>query len=317
MTILRAILILFISGLVVTSNAQDINAAGELFNQGIQYAKSDNYDAAIDAYKKTIDMSSQLGEAGIDLMMKAEQALVSAYYNYGVSLYKGKKYGAAIEEFKLAAEKAGEINDAKTQGLANTYLSGLYTGIGNSKLKKDELDAALEQYKAALVYKPDYLKAYYGMGLVYKKKEDLEMMKQAMDNAIDMGKENDPTVQKAISVTATTFLNAGAIDLQRLNYNDAVEHLNIAAQYDAAEPQTYYYLAVAYNGLKKWDEAIAAANMAKNKGYGETSDIWFQLGQANEGKGDTAAACEAYAQVTAGPNVEAANYQITQVLGCN
>jgi tetratricopeptide (TPR) repeat protein len=317
MTIIRTILVLFISGLIVTSSAQGLNEAGELFNQGIQFAKDNNYAAAIDAYQKTIDMTSQLGDEGIDLMMKAEQAVVSAYYNYGVALYKDKKYGDAIKEFKLAAEKAGKVGDTKTAGLANTYLAGLYTGIGNSKLKKDELDAAIEQYKAALVYKPDYLKAYYGMGLVYKKQEDYEMMKQSMDKVISMGKESDPTVQKAKSSAATTFLNAGAVDLQRLNYQDAVENLNTSTQYDPAEAQTYYYLSVAYNGLKKWDEAIASANMAKSKGYGEASDIYFQIGQANEGKGDSTAACQAYAQVTSGPNVDAAKYQMAQVLKCN
>jgi tetratricopeptide (TPR) repeat protein len=317
MTILRSILILFISCLVLTTSAQGLNEAGELFNQGIQFAKDKNYSAAIDAYQKTIDMTSALGDEGMDLMMKAEQAIVSAYYNYGVALYKEKKYGDAIKEFKLAAEKANQVGDAKTAGLANTYLAGLYTGIGNSKLKKEDYDAAIEQYKAALSYKPDYLKAYYGMGLVYKKQEDFAKMKEAMDNVIDMGEVNDPTVQKAKSTVATTCLNAGAVDLQRMKYEDAVQHLNSSAQYDPSEAQTYYYLSVAYNGLEKWDEAIASANMAKDKGYGEASDIYFQIGQASEGKGDSAAACQAYAQVTAGPNVDAAKYQMTQILKCN
>lgn len=317
MTYLRGLLILLISGLALTATSQSVNEAGELFNQGIQYTKESNYEAAIDAYQKTIDMASQLGDEGIDLMMKAEQAIVSAYYNYGVALYQDKKYSSAIDQFKIASEKAAAINDAKTADLSNTYIAGLYTGIGNSNLKKEELEQALADYREALKYKPDYLKAYYGMGLVYKKQDDYEKMKEALDNAIDMGETGDPTVEKAKSVAATTFLNAGAIELQRLNYNDAIGHLNISAQYDPSESQTYYYLALAYNGLKKFDEAIAAASMAKDKGYGPESDIWFLLGQAYEGKGETTAACEAYAQVTTGPNVDAAKYQMSQVLGCN
>ncbi len=45
--------------------------------------------------------------------------------------------------------------------------------------------------------------------------------------------------------------------------------------------------------------------------------MYFALGQAYEGKGDAGGACTAYKNVTSGPNVEAAKYQITTVLKCN
>ncbi len=45
--------------------------------------------------------------------------------------------------------------------------------------------------------------------------------------------------------------------------------------------------------------------------------MYFALGQACEGVGNNADACAAYKNVTSGPNIEVAKYQITQVLKCN
>jgi tetratricopeptide (TPR) repeat protein len=314
---LKAVLIIILFGTTLISNAQDINAVGEKFNEGIQFTKEKNYPSAIEAYQATIDMASQLGEEGAELKGKAEQAIASSYYNYGVSLYKSKDYTNAIKNFKIASEKSTAIGDQKTADASSTYIAGLYVGIGNSKFKKDDFENAIKDYKTALQYKPDYIKAYYSMGLVYKKQEDYDQMQQAFDKVLEMGAENDKTVVKTKDVAATTFLNAGAIDLQRMNYDEAIRHLELSTTYNPAESQAYYYMAVAYNGMKKWDEAIAACNMARDKGYDVESDIFFQIGQASEGKGDSSAACEAYAQVTDGPNVDAAKYQMSQVLGCN
>ena len=296
--------------------SQTINDAGEAFNKGIQFTKDENFPEALNSYQQTISICDKLGDEGTDLKLKAQQQLPSTYYNLAKSLYKEKKYNDALANFELSANWADQMGEDKTADAARTYLAGIYTAIGNSGYKKDEFDKALEDYNKALTYKPDYFKAYYGIGLVYKKQEKVAEMKEAMDKVLELAPADDKTAENARSTTATTFLNEGAVALQKGSFDDAVNHLNTSLQYNDSEPLTHFYLCIAYNSKKEYDQAIDAGNKAIELGLQNTGDAWFEIGKAYEGKGDTAGACEAYKKVTSGPNVQAAKYQAEQVLKC-
>lgn len=301
----------------ITAMAQTINEAGEAFNQGIQFTKDNNYTEALKAYQNTITICEQLGDEGIDLKMKAEQQMPSTYYNLAKSYYEAKQYTDAIANFELSATWADELGEEKTADAARTYLAGIYTAIGNSDYKDEEFEKAIESYTKAISFMADYYKAYYSLGLTYKKQDKIAEMKTAMDKVLELAPADDKTATNAKSVTATTFLNEGAVALQKGAYTEAIEHLNVSLIYDEAEPKTHYYLAFAYQNIKDFDNTIASAAKAIELSYEVPGDAWFLIGQANEGKGDTAAACEAYKKVTDGPNVEPAKYQVTQVLKCN
>jgi tetratricopeptide (TPR) repeat protein len=141
-------------------------------------------------------------------------------------------------------------------------------------------------------------------------------MKQAMDKVIELAPAEDKTAENARATIATTFLNDGAVALQKGSFDRAIESLNTSLQYNANEPKSHYYLAIAYNGKKDSDNAITSANKAIELGLENAGDAWFEIGKANEAKGDAAAACEAYKKVTTGPNIQAAKYQVEQVLKC-
>ena len=188
--------------------------------------------------------------------------------------------------------------------------------MGNADLKNDALDVAIEKYNKSLGYKEGYYKAYYGLGLVYKKQENLPLMKENLDKSIAGAGDDTKLIGNAKDAASSAFQKAGALQLQSSKYAAAVENLLASQEYDNTEPRTYYYLAIAYNGLSKWDEAITAANKALELQTDDKSDIYFELAKAQENKGDKANACTNYKNVTAGNNVEAAKYQITQVLKC-
>lgn len=313
----KLIMLAIFSLFVISAFAQSINEAGEAFNQAIQFSKDGKYTEALDAYQQTIDICSQLGEEGADLKSKAESQLATAYYNIAKNFYEEKQYTDAISNFKLAAQWADQTGEEKTADASQTYLAGLYTAIGNSAYKKDDYEKAIEDYNMAISYKPDYFKAYYGKGITYKKQENIAEMKEALDKVIELAPADDKTGEKASSIISTTYLNEGAVALQKADYDGAIDNLNISLKYDNAAPLTHYYLALAFNGKKDWDNAIVSANKAIELGYENVGDAWFAIGQANEGKGDTAAACDAYKKVTDGPNVQAAKYQAETVLKCN
>lgn len=296
--------------------SQDLNQAGESFNQGLTAQQAEDYTGAIAAYKKALEISNALGDEGAELAMKSEKQLALSYFGYGKSLFTAKNLESALEQFSLAAEYAKKIADDKTLDAAHTYMAGINYGLGNNLLKGENYAGAIEKYQAALQIKPDYYKAYYGMGLVYKKQDNLPLMKENLDKVISMAGNDQKAIDNSKEAIATTYRNEGAKSLQANDYQVAFDYLKISLEYDAADPKSYYYLAVSSNGLKLWDDALAAANKALELETGEKSDIHFEVAKAHEGKGETDLACQAYKNVTGGVNVKAAAYQMEQVLKC-
>lgn len=313
---IKIIVIIIMISMAMNSFAQTLDDAGAAFNQGIQFSKDLNYAEAVKSYEQTIKICTQLGDTAMDLQLKAEQQLPGTYFNLAKGFFDAKNYTEAIPNFEKASQYADKMGETKTADASRTYLAGTYTSLGNADLKNEVLDQAIEKYNKALSYKPAYYKAYYGLGVVYKKQENLPLMKEALDKVIAMAGDDAKTIGNAKDAAASAYQKAGAVALQANKYGPAVENLNASLEYNNTELRTYYYLAVAYNGLSKWDDAITAANKALELQTEDKSDIYFELGKSGEGKGDTTSACDNYKKVTAGNNVAAAKYQIEQVLKC-
>jgi len=313
---IKIISLIMMISFALNSFAQTLDEAGAAFNQAIQFSKDLNYAEALKSYEQTIKICSQLGDDGMDLQLKAEQQLPVTYFNLAKGLFDAKNFSEAIPNFEKSIQYAGQIGDTKTADNSRAYLAGIYTSLGNADLKNEVLDQAIEKYNKALSYKPSYYKAYYGLGVVYKKQENLPLMKEAFDKVIAMAGDDAKTIGNAKDGAASAYQKAGALALQASKYSAAVENLLASQEYNNTEPRTYFYLTIAYNGLSKWDDAITAANKALELQTEDKSDIYFELGKAHEKKGDAAGACENYKKVTAGNNVAAAKYQIETVLKC-
>jgi tetratricopeptide (TPR) repeat protein len=309
-----AILMMLSFGIHVT--AQTLDEAGAAFNQAIQFSKDLKYAEAVKSYEQTISICKQLGDTAMDLQLKAEQQLPGTYFNLAKSFFDAKSYEEAVPYFEKSAQYADQMGEIKTGDASRAYLAGIYIALGNTDLKNDAFDQAIEKYNKSLEYKPGYYKAYYGMGLVYKKQENLPLMKEALDKAITMAGDDAKTIGNAKDAAASAYQKAGAVALQASKYSAAIENLTASLEYNNAEPRTFFYLAIANNGLKNWDDAITAANKALELQTEDKSDIYFELGKSNEGKADPTAACDFYKKVTGGNNVAAAKYQMETVLKC-
>jgi len=312
----KIIALMIMISLAISSFAQTVDEAGAAFNQGLQFTKDLNYAEALKSFEQTIKICTQLGDDGMDLQLKAEQQLPGTYFNLAKGFFDAKNYNEAITNFEQAALYADKMGETKTADASRTYLAGIYTSLGNADLKNEALDQAIEKYNKALSYKPGYYKAYYGLGVVYKKQENLPLMKESFNKVISMAGDDAKTIGNAKDAATSAYQKAGALALQANKYGPAVDNLTASLEYNNTEPRTYYYLAIAYNGLSKWDDAITAANKALELQTEDKSDIYFELGKSAEGKGDAAAACDNYKKVTAGNNVAAAKYQVEQVLKC-
>ncbi|HQB48503.1 MAG TPA: hypothetical protein PK785_06540, partial [Bacteroidales bacterium] len=113
----------------------------------------------------------------------------------------------------------------------------------------------------------------------------------------------------------------GAGYLKSQKWNDAIKCFTTSNDFKADDPDTYYYLALSYNGLKNWNMAIEAAQTGVDLSEGESKDnkakFYFEMGNAFKGANNNEKACEAYNNAKYGQFVENANYEITQVLKCN
>ncbi len=299
--------------------AQSVEDAGAKYNEGNEFYKEKNYESAVTSYESALNIATKAGVDAEDLKANIEKQLMNAYLKYGLTQYKGHKFDAAIATLDKLYQLAEKLGNTSKQKQANSYIARVHTSKGGALLKNNKPQEAFAEYEMALELLPKYVKAYYGEGLVYKSQDDFTNMMIKMDKVIEYGANNPKaakTVKRAKSTTAKTLVNAGAKEIQREHGKKAAEYINMSFKYASGNANAYYYLSIANVKTKSWDEAVVAANKAISLETGDKGDLYFTLGQAYEGKGDTSNACEAYKNVTSGSNVEAAKYQITQVLKC-
>lgn len=313
---LTTIITAFLFVLTLGLSAQDLNKAGKAYNEGISLAKENKTMEAIDSYQKCADICAELGEVGEGLKTKAETQIASLYLKLGIDAYKSKDYDTAVSYFKSSGEYAKLINNEKSAAKANSYIAATYTAKGNNFVKENKYEPAIESFSKALEYKPKYHKAYYGMAISYNKLENTEKMEEAVKKVIEFGGD-DEDVEKAKTMAANYFLNLSGVCIQKESYNEANMMAKKCIEYNYMEGTAYYYQALASNNLGNYDEAIKAAETGMKAEQNDKSNLYFELGRAYEGKGDVENACDAYKNVSSGPNVDAANYQRTQVLNCN
>ena len=307
----------------IYANAQDINAAIEEFNQGNQALQSENLPLAIQKYKTSLDMATALGEEGLELVAAAKKQIPTLYYQIGIQNYKEKNNEKAIIELQNAIKYGEEYGEQDMVDKSKDLIPKLHFARGNDLFKDDKFDEALAAYSEAIELDPRYSKPYWGQALTYQKQRKSDEMVAAFKTSREMSiAENDEAFVERINSTAKRLLQSeGTGYLKSQKWNDAIKCFTTSNDFKADDPDTYYYLALSYNGLKNWNMAIEAAQTGVDLSEGESKDnkakFYFEMGNAFKGANNNEKACEAYNNAKYGQFVENANYEITQVLKCN
>jgi tetratricopeptide (TPR) repeat protein len=301
-------------------SSQTVEEAGVKYNEGAQFYQAKNYSDAVKSFEEALNMADKAGPDADGLKANIQTQLINAYMRNGLDYYKEKDMEKAISELDkstvLAAQTGNKEMEAKTRGIT----SKIFAAKGNGLLKDEKPDDAKTAYEKALELDASNLDALYGLELVAKSKGDMESMMKYADMVVENGSSNPKAadaVANAKSAATVTLLNEAAKALQGKDSQNAIIYINDSFKYTPGDADAYFNLALAYYMSKDYDSSIEAANKAIELKEGDKSGIYFQLGQALEGKGDSAGACDAYQKVISGPNVEAAKYQITQVLKCS
>ncbi len=138
-----------------------------LINDGAKEYKKGNYRQAEILFKKALDVDFNSFEAHYDL--------ANAYY-------KQKKFAEALKEYKLALKLADEKNKAKR--------SDIFYNIGNTFLKSDSLDRAINAYIASLRENPKDMEAKYNLSYALEKKKQQQKRQNKKQNKNDKNKKN-------------------------------------------------------------------------------------------------------------------------------
>ena len=303
----------------VNSFAQTKDEAVNAYNRAVTLVSSDPQQA-VNAMREAAEIASKADDADT-IQQMAEQQIPVLQYNYATALYKDKKIDEAIEGYIQAHDFAVQYNDNSTAEKTNELLPKLYLSKGINEYKAGQFEEAVKSYTQAIELDSSVARAWLNMGLAYKKLDKAPEMKQAMDKAIEVGTStnDEKTVEAARKTMGDDLLMSANSSFKSNNLQATANKLEEAISYNDNNPEIFYLYAVTLNKLSKFDEALAQTQ----KGLSVEQDdaekkarFYFEMGNAQMGKGDNTAACDSYKKAAVGKLAESANYQIKTVLKC-
>jgi len=302
--------------------AQDINQAGEIYNQGNEALKAGNYEVALQKYEESIKLASTLGVEGEQLVSGAKANIPTCYYQLGIAAYKKKNYDGAMTQMESSIKYGKEYNDLKTVSKAESTIPKLYYSRGLTFYKGKDYSKAIEDFNKAIELNPNFAKAYRLIGLSYSEVGEKGKMLESFSTGLEIAeKEGDSeTAKKIKSAAKSRIQKEGTMKLQAQNWDEALPYFNELLKYDPDNKDNFYYLAMANNGLKNWDEAINSAQKGLSFSSEDSDEykakFYYELGNAFKGSGQIDKACEAYKNASYGDFVTGAEYLIKEDLKC-
>ncbi|MFW5751914.1 MAG: tetratricopeptide repeat protein [bacterium] len=312
--------VLFLIFTPVILNAQTEQEALEAYNEGASLIADDKM-AAIAAFEKSLDIFNSLGVEGNDKQELIQSKLPDLYYNVALDHYRAKEHNDAMSMFQKTIEIAKKYDDPVTEQKAGSALARYYNSFGGRALKNENFEEALKYFNDAVDLDPTLAKAYFYIGYIHEKQDNIEEMISAYDKAIENGLAgNESDVAENANERAIKKLVIEANNAKNAeNYDQAIELLQKAKEYNNQYSEVHYLMAVVYNAREKWENAIESAKKAiKYEEGGENllARDYFELGDAYLGAGMEQEACDAYSKANTGDYAVSAQYQMEHVLKC-
>jgi tetratricopeptide (TPR) repeat protein len=316
LTLTCIVAILFLA--ITNTGAQTKNEAIIAFNDGVRMEKADSVKEAIVAFEKSVTISEQVGDSATEVKNLAIQEIPKLYYLNAKSLATEKKWTEATTASKNAIKVAEKYNNDKYKDPSQKLLGQCYFILGGNCARNKENENAIKYLDSTLSINPDNIKAYYFKVVVYKNMENFEKFLETGNITVEKAKaENDTaTVNQITKMTGEYYAKNGIKNIKAKQYSEAITNFNNAIKYNFATKDVFYYLATAYNQLKKYDEALTNANkgLEMETGVGEPkAKYYFEIATAQVGKGDNENACANYKKANYGRFVTAVKAQLTNL----
>jgi tetratricopeptide (TPR) repeat protein len=332
MKILRySLSVLLLVAISATAYGQSTKAdAIKLFNKALEEAKANNLDQAIAEFTEAITLAEELGEEGADIKERSEKQLPGLYYKRAVEVFNTFRSSKqlsdldeAIEEFNEAAQVSDQYDNEELEQKAMGIIPQLHYQKSIFLFKANDLAGAEDELTKAIDYNDNYAKAYFQRSVVYKKLNptDLDGYIALVDEAIDVAEDtgDNRTLRSAKESAHDELLYRAVKQTENNRLSTAIEMLNQALKYDPESEDVYYRLAEALNKQGKYDDALTHANKAlelENGGKSEKAKIYFEIGFAQQGKGNNSAACSAFQNAAFGAFKAPAEHKMEYELKC-
>jgi tetratricopeptide (TPR) repeat protein len=287
-----------------TIKGQGRNDVIEAYNEGAKAVQTDP-QAAINAFEKVVLLSKQVGDSAADLRQKAIKVLPSLYYNIASDAFTAKKPASeVILASKNAVAAAEKYDNPSTKQNANLILIKAYNNLAGEYFSKDDYKNALASFDSVLMINPDYASTIYNKALIYMKQANSDDFEKTIDLYISKMKPgtDDAKIKQASTLALGYFRASGSKSDQANKLDEALVLLNKAAKY-GDDKDLFYFFAEVYNKQKAFDKGLeyAQKGLALETGAEESkAKFYFQIALSQEGKGQTAMACESFKNATYG-----------------
>jgi tetratricopeptide (TPR) repeat protein len=288
--------------------SQDRNEVIAAYNEGAKLMQTDA-PGAIKAFETAISTAEKVGDSAADLKQKAAGALPGLYIKVASAAVTDKK---PAEEIMSAAKKAVAV--AEKYGTqthkdnASKILVQAYNTLATGYFSKADFPNALITFDSLLAVNPNYINAIYNKSLIYIRQNNSDAFEQTIDSYLEKVRaaNDEAKVKQASTMALEYFRGNGSKANQAEKLDDALTLLTKAAKY-GDDKDLFYYFADVHNKKKEYDKGIeyAQKGLALEAGAAEAkAKYYFQLALGQEGKGQTAEACESFKNAMFGPFAE-------------
>jgi hypothetical protein len=306
--------VLVVSALMVTiSKAQDRNAVIEAYNEGAKAAQTD-VPASIKAFENAISLADKVGETAADLKQKASAALPGLYVKLASTAITEKKPAPEImRAARNAIAIAEKYGTQAHKDNASKILVQAFNVEATGFFSKNDYPNALLTFDSLLAVNPGYINAIYNKSMIYMKQNDFDSFEKTIDSYIEKLKAaNDEVKTKQASTLALEYFRGAASKAnQAEKLGDALSLLTRASKY-GDDKDVFYYFSDVYNKQKSFDKALdyAKRGLALESGAAEVkAKFYFQLGLAQQGKGQISEACASFKSSAFGAFAEPSKIQ--------
>ena len=193
------------------------------------------------------------------------------FYNLGRVYKVNEEYDLAIKNYK----KAKEINPFENKySLAITAIAQEMAKAGDTEYRRQEFDSAIEYYKNAIHYSPDYTTAYFKLARTYFKMKDYENARIILGQNLEV----DPRQEQSEKMLGDIYRGTGESE-------EAIKHYNQAISINSNYHQAYYSLGATLLSNGDLENARVALNFAIQlapdyaKAYGALGIVDKELGE--------------------------------------
>lgn len=289
-------IVLFSLFMAFNLSAQDRSELIKVYNAGAKAAQT-NVDSAIIYFENAISIADKIGESANDIKQNSIKVLPGLYLKSASGMYTAKKPDAdVIRTAKKAVATGEKYGNASVKESANKILAQSYTRMAGEYFKSKDYDKAITTFDSVLAINPDNAAAIYNKALIYRAQNNSDALGQTVDQYLTKLPAGDEKGRQASKMALEYFRAAGSKANQANQLDEALNLLNKAAKY-GEDKDLFYYFADVYNKQKKFDQGVeyAQKGLALETGTADAkAKFYFQLGLAQEGKGQTAEACESF-----------------------